>query len=161
MSFIFRRLRHINKLNLYKMKKLASLIIIISLFSCNNETQEQTMLDRLAEVQLWEQDYKSPQLISFDYSDSVYDIHPFNNQLGCYIKLNLSEIEVVDIIKNSYSELELLITYPSDSYSYTLRFYNVNGYYFKELIYDYENNLFVKTLMTPSVLSISELNYCD
>ena len=63
-------------------------------------------------------------------------------------------------MKNSYSELELLITY-SDGYSYTLRFYNVNGYYFKELIYDYENNLSVKTLMTPSALSISELNYCD
>ena len=142
------------------MKRLASLIIIISLFSCNNETEEQTMLDRLAEVQLWEQDYKSPQLISFNYSDSVYDIHPFNNQLGCYIQLNLSELEVVDIIKNSYSELELLITY-SDGYSYTLRFYNLNGYYFKELIYDSENNLSVKTLMTPSELNISELNYCN
>ena len=160
MSFIFRRLRHINKLNLYKMKKLASLIIIISLFSCNNETQEQTMLDRLAEVQLWEQDYKSPQLISFDYSDSVYDIYAFRGQLDCYTQPNLSELQIVDIMKNSYSELELLITY-SDGYSYTLRFYNVNGYYFKELIYDYENNLSVKTLMTPSALSISELNYCD
>jgi len=143
------------------MKKLALLIIIISLFSCNNETQEQTMLDRLAEVHLWEQNYKSPQLISFNYSDSVYDIYAFRGQLDCYKRPSLSELQVVDIMKNSYSELELLITYPSDSYSYTLRFYNVNGYYFKELIYDYENNLSVKTLITPSTLSISELNYCD
>ena len=160
MSFIFRRLRHINKLNLYKMKKLASLIIIISLFSCNNETQEQTMLDRLTEVQLWEQDYRSPQLISFNYLDNVYDIYAFRGQLDCYTQPNLSELQVVDIMKNSYSELELLITY-SDGYSYTLRFYNLNGYYFKELIYDPENNLSVKTLMTPSKLNISDLNYCD
>jgi len=142
------------------MKKLVSLIIIASLFSCNNETEEQTMLDRLTEVQLWKLDYSSTQLISFDYSDSVYDIHPFNNQLGCYIKLNLSEVQTVDIVKNSYSELELLITY-IDGYSYTLRLYNVNGYYFHQAIYNYEDNLSAKTLMTPSALTISDLNHCD
>ena len=142
------------------MKKLASLIIIVTLFSCNNEKQEQTMLDRLAEVELWQLEFNSPQLISIDYSDNVYDIYPFNSQLDCYIDLNLSELEVVDIVNNSYSELELLITY-SDGYSYNLRFYNVNGYYFKENIYDSENNLSVKTLMTPSELNISELNYCN
>ena len=142
------------------MKKLVSLIIIASLFSCNNETEEQTMLDRLTEVQLWKLDYSSTQLISFDYSDSVYDIHPFNNQLGCYIKLNLSEVQTVDIVKNSYSGLELLITY-IDGYSYTLRFYNVNGYYFHQDIYNYEDTLSAKTLMTPSALPISDLNHCD
>jgi hypothetical protein len=142
------------------MKKLALLIIIVTLFSCNKETQEQTMLDRLAEVELWQIDYNSPQLISLDYSDSVYDIHPFNSQIDCYINLNLSDSQTVDIVKNSYSELELLITY-NDGYSYTLRFYNVNGYYFHQTIYDYEDNLSVKTLMNPSTLSISDLNYCD
>jgi len=89
------------------MKKLASLIIIVTLFSCNNEKQEQTMLDRLAEVELWQLEFNSPQLISIDYSDNVYDIYPFNSQLDCYIDLNLSELEVVDIVNNSYSYLEL------------------------------------------------------
>jgi len=142
------------------MKRLASLIIIISLFSCNNETEEQTMLDRLAEVQLWELYYRSPQLISFNYSDSVYDIHPFNDKSGCYIQLNLSELEVVDIINNSYSELELLITY-SEGHSYTLRFYSLKGYYFQDIIYDSDNNLLITTPMFPSKTVMSDLNYCD
>ena len=161
MSFIYCILRHINKLNLYKMKKLASLIIIISLFSCEYDNQQETMLDRLNEVELWILDHGSHQFISFDYSSNVFNLHTLNTQLNCYIDLNsfggLSPV----ILDNSYSELELLLSYDDDGYSQTLRFYTVNDEYFMENIYDYQNNLSVITPMFPSETVISDLNYCD
>ena len=143
------------------MKKLASLIIIISLFSCEYDNEQVTMLDRLTEVELWILDHGSHQYISFDYSDDVYNLHTLNTQLNCYIDLNSFNRPVISVIENSYSELKVLLSYTEDGYSQTLRFYNVNGSYFMENIYDYQNNLSVITPMFASETVISDLNYCD
>ena len=161
MLIIFCRLRHINKLNLYKMKKLASLIIIISLFSCEYDNNQETMLDRLNEVELWILDHGSHQFASFDYSDDVYNLHTLNTQLNCYIDLNSFNRPVISVIENSYYELKVLLSYTEDGYPQTLRFYSANNEYFMENIYDYDNNLSITTPMFPSETVISDLNYCD
>ena len=139
------------------MKRLASLIIIISLFSCEYDNNQETMLDRLNEVELWILDNGSPQFISFDYSSNVFKLHTLNTQLNCYIG---SRLEVI-VLEDSYSMLELLLSSDEDGYSQTLRFYNVNGEYFMRNIYDYQNNLSIETPLFPSETVISDLNYCD